>query len=172
MTKGIVLLLALLVTGLCACTGNAGGTGGGLSPKPTSTTGPAGTGVPPVEQQTPTSMQARSPWLQRQIDWAVAEMARDLGVPEREIEIVSVEEISWEEAVGAPPPAPSPLGPGYRIVLRSGGREEVYMPFPAPTVASTFVSPPPISTIDIHDASPWMPVEPLQPQPSPQAPAN
>ena len=172
MKKGIVLLLALLVTGLCACTGNAGGTGGGLSPKPTSTAGLAGTAAPPMEQQTPTGLQAGSPWLQRQIDWAVAEMARDLGVPEREIEIVSVEEISWDEAVGAPPPEPSPLGPGYRIVLRSGDREEVYMPFPAPTVLSTYEVATPFSTKDIRDASPWMPVEPLRPQPSPQAPAN
>jgi hypothetical protein len=172
MRKGIVLLLALLVTGLCACTGNAGGTGGGVSPTPTSAAVPAGTEVPPVEQQTPTALQARSPWLQRQIDWAVTEMASDLGVPESEIEIVSVEEISWDEAVGAPPPEPSPLGPGYRIVLRSSGREEVYMPFPAPTVLSTHGVATPYSTKDIHDASPWMPIEPVQPQPSLQAPAN
>jgi hypothetical protein len=61
---------------------------------------------------------------------AIAHLAADLGVPEAQIEVVSVEPTEWSDSsLGCPEPGHAYLTvitPGYLIFLKAGGRQYEY----------------------------------------------
>jgi len=61
----------------------------------------------------------------RNVELAVAELARELGLDQDAIEVVSQEEVTWRDgSIGCPQPGmmyTQALVPGYRIHLRANG---------------------------------------------------
>lgn len=93
--------------------------------------GPAGEGGEQVEPSGPEeSATPSSPEVSGPAAEAVADLARRLGLPRDEIEVVSVEEVTWSDgSVGCAEEGKAytqALVPGHRIVLRAEARTHEY----------------------------------------------
>jgi hypothetical protein len=147
---GLALPLVLLLVTLAAC-GSAAPTvtppptapaatatatraatpqpGAAGSPTPATPGAPAATRTASGTPGTPTATPggAMYPEIVRR---AIAHLAADLGVPEAEIEVVSVESTEWpDSSLGCPDPGHAYLTvitPGYLIFLKAGGRQYEY----------------------------------------------
>ena len=101
---------------------------------------------------------------------AMTDLAERLGIPEDQIRVIDVKEVTWPDAsLGCPQPGTAyaqVTTPGYQIVLEALGEQYPYhTDLEAQLILCQEELFPnlPVNPGEIDDGKPWMPVDPIEP---------